>query len=97
MKHEGRQREKRWAVITSDGRHSWLGRHTDPNEDELSAATAALQAQGVTAAWVAVTEGVYYQPDHHMTVLMVRSLLGGGDWEAAKGAFLARRDAELKR
>lgn len=90
MKHEGTQREKRWAVITSDGSHSWLGRHTDPTEEEITRAADQLAAQGLTG-WLAVTEGVYYEPTHPMTAIMVRALSGGGNWETSWTAFLIRR------
>jgi len=90
MKLGDTQREKRWAVIISDGRHSWLGRHTDPTEEEITHTADQLSAQGLTG-WLAVTEGVYYEPTHQMTALMVHPLSGDGDWEAAWAAFVARR------
>jgi hypothetical protein len=84
-------RERRWAVITQDGRHSWVGRHTDPTDAETVALTAALEHESLTG-WLAVTEGVYYS-DEVVTILMVRPLTGDGDWAAAAKAFLDRRQA----
>ena len=85
-------RERRWVVISEDGRHATLGRHTDPSEDEIKTAEAALTASG-TAGWLAVTEGVYYSEDA-MTVLQVRTL-GTPEvtWDAASSRFLALRNA----
>jgi hypothetical protein len=52
--------ERRWIVLTEDGRHVTLGRHTDPSPDEIAQAEAGLAAQGL-AGWLAVMEGAYYQ------------------------------------
>jgi hypothetical protein len=93
---EGTSKEKRWAVITADGGHVWLGRHTDPDETQIATVTRQLEERGLSA-WLAVTEGVYFAPDHDLTVLMVRPLVAGGEWESAKSAFLARRADALKR
>ncbi len=86
-------REKRWAIITQDGRHSWLGRHTDPSEEELTRTTAALAQQGLSG-WLAVTEGVYYSHGK-LTVMMVRPLHGQAEWEAALAAFQEHRRRSL--
>jgi hypothetical protein len=48
--------ERRWIVLSVDGRYATLGRETDPCGDEIEAAEAALRAQG-TAGWLAVMEG----------------------------------------
>lgn len=96
MGSTGIVREHRWAVITADGRHAWLGRHSDPTDAELAEVARQLEAAG-DVAWLAVTEGGYYQPADAMQVLLVRPLAGaGGDWEAAKAAFLGRRAETLK-
>lgn len=92
---EGTARERRWAVITVNGGHSWLGRHTDPSEAEIANVVRQLEERGVTA-WLAVTEGIYFDPKHDLNVLMVRPLVAGGDWESAKTAFLAKRVEALK-
>ena len=92
---EGTPRERRWAVITANGSHSWLGRHTDPSEAEIANTIRQLEERGVIA-WLAVTEGVYFALEHDLKVLMVRPLVDGGDWETAKTAFLTRRNEALK-
>jgi hypothetical protein len=84
-----RNRERRWAVVTADGGHVWLGRHSDPTDDELTQVSAALQAKALVGR-LAVTEGTYYSRQK-LDVLMVRPLSGEGDWEAARNAFLSRR------
>ena len=82
-------------MITANGGHSWLGRHTDPSEAEIANVVRQLEERHVTA-WLAVTEGVYFAPDHELKVLMVRPLVDGGDWESAKRAFLAKRVESLR-
>ena len=89
-----RYNERRWALIAQDGRHSWLGRHTDPSEDELSRATATLAQQGLSG-WLAVTEGVYHSRGE-LTVMMVRPLHGQASWEAALEAFQEHRRQSLR-
>lgn len=90
----GNPREKRWAVVTSDGRHIWLGRHTDPDAGQIQLAVNQLTVQGLTG-WLAVIQGVYYEPQHNLTSVMVQLLAGQGTWEAAWEAFLARRAETL--
>jgi hypothetical protein len=81
--------ERRWALITEDGRHAWLGRHSDPSEEELSQVAESLSQQGI-AGWLAVTEGVYYGFGK-LDVMLVRSLHGNADWDAALTAFNEHR------
>lgn len=95
MNHtDGTSRERRWAVISEDGRHTWLGRHSDPTDAELADITGQLQAKNIVS-WLAITEGVYWQPNHEMRVLLVRPLSGQGDWEKAKNTFLMKRATYL--
>ena len=95
MSHaDGTQREKRWAIIAEDGNHSWLGRHSDPSIAEIAVAADSLGRAGITA-WLAVTEGTYYDPAHTMTVIQVRLLHGAGDFDVAVKAFLDRRRRTL--
>jgi hypothetical protein len=88
-----RHAERRWALIAQDGRHSWLGRHTDPSEEELSQVTTALAQQGLSG-WLAVTEGVYHSRGE-LTVMMVRPLHGQASWEDALEAFQEHRRQSL--
>jgi hypothetical protein len=85
-----RARETRWIVLCSDGRHSTIGRHRDPDEEDISRVTAELAAAGLEG-WLAVLKGGYYtraRPE----LLMVRPLVGqAADWGAAAEAFEARR------
>lgn len=87
--------ERRWAVIALDGRHSWLGRATDPTAEDIAAAEAQLSAQG-TSGWVAVVSGDYWSPDP-LDVVVVRPLAGAQEavWPQAWAAFLAARKGKL--
>ena len=91
----GQPRERRWLVLAEDGRvGGWLGRATDPSDDEIAMAERGLVAAG-TAGWLAVSEGVYYSSDV-MTLMCVRPLgspAGGFDEAAAR--FHAARKAQL--
>lgn len=51
--------ERRWMVLAEDGRHVWIGRHTDPSPEEIASVEASLSAQGL-AGWIAVAAGGYY-------------------------------------
>ena len=86
-------REKRWALITEDGRHSWLGRHTDPSEEQLTRASEALAQAGI-AGWLAVTEGIYYGRGK-LSVMMVKPLNGEANWDTALTAFQELRHQQL--
>jgi hypothetical protein len=67
------QRERRWIVLAEDGRHSTLGRDTDPSEDEIKAAERSLVAQALNG-WLAVAEGDYWSRRAKVSLLMVRCL-----------------------
>lgn len=84
--------EKRWIILASDGRHVTVGRHTDPEEDEIISAESGLRAQGLSG-WLAVTDGGYYGRGK-VSILMVRPLASPPDdaWEAAVASFIARRN-----
>lgn len=51
-----RSSERRWVVVTSDGRYVSLGRHSDPSEEEITAAEQALRSQNVSG-WLAIMKG----------------------------------------
>ena len=90
-----RAREKRWAVIGEDGRHVWLGRHSDPSEEEIAGAETALAAQKL-AGWLAVVEGDYWSRRGRLAFVMVRPLASPASaFEAATAAFEAARKAKL--
>lgn len=88
--------ERRWAIIASDGRHTWLGRNSDPSHDEIARAEEQLSAQGVSA-WLAIVAGDYWSTASELEFLTVRALAGAAeaDWEAARQAFLAARQERL--
>jgi len=84
-------RERRWIVLDEDGCHVTLGRHSDPTEAEIGEAAEALRRSG-TGGWLAVTEGVYYQPRDTISLMMVRELApGSASWDEAVAAFQRRR------
>lgn len=92
---DGTARERRWAVILADGTlGGWLGRNSDPTEEEIQRVADQLRQRGLTG-WLAVTEGVYFDPAHAMTGLPVRLLAGAGDWDPAWLGFLRQRREKL--
>lgn len=84
--------ERRWAIISQDGRHTWLGRNSEPTADEIAKAEASLPAQGVPA-WLTVVNGDYWSSEA-LEFLVVRAIAEARDahWPLAKMAFLAARD-----
>ena len=85
-------REKRWLVVSADGRHGTLGRHTDPSAAEIERAGARLDELGL-AGWLVVSEGVYYS-DGPVTLLQVRRISAAdGDWDEAAKLWHATRAA----
>jgi hypothetical protein len=87
-------KERRWLVLTANGEHSWLGRHSDPKPDEIEAVKRQLDELGI-AGWLAVSEGAYYSRGL-IKLLEVRAIGSAvGDWGAAEAAFHTRRRATL--
>ena len=88
--------ESRWMVLGSDGRHVSLGR-TDPSEAEITVASDALAAQGLSG-WLARMQGEYYSRSSVM--LEPRQRIGiahDADWQAALSAFHAARQRAVGR
>ena len=52
--------EKRWVVLSEDGRFITLGRASDPSEAEIQAAEGALRSQRM-AGWLAIMDGNPYE------------------------------------
>ncbi len=52
----GAASERRWIILSEDGRYATIGRATDPSPDDISRIEGAMQAQGL-AGWLAVMEG----------------------------------------
>ncbi|PZP48526.1 MAG: hypothetical protein DI601_00115 [Azospirillum brasilense] len=84
-------RERRWILLARDGSHSWLGRETDPSEEEVQAAEEALRRAGI-GGFIGVSEGDYWGSGE-IAVLWVRNLAGAaeGDFGPAVQAFQERR------
>jgi hypothetical protein len=82
-------RDPRWVLLVETGEYSTLGRHTEPGEEDIVAAEAALARTG-TAGWLAVmSHSVHLRtiPD----LMMVRPLLTPkASFEEAVQAFRRR-------
>ena len=82
--------ESRWMVLGSDGRHVSLGR-TEPSEAEITVASDALAAQGLTG-WLARMQGEYYSRRKVTLEPLQRiGIAHNADWQAALAAFHAAR------
>lgn len=78
--------ETRRIILTPEGGHVSIGRHTDPSDDEIEAAAGKLRQAG-SGGWLAVTEGRYYGR-RNVTLLMVREIVPtDASWETAVAAF----------
>lgn len=85
-----RTRERRCLLLAEEGSHSWLGRNTNPDEEDLSCAKAALTRAGV-GGWVAISEGDYWGKES-ITLLQVRELNHPKvSFEIAVDAFQTKR------
>ncbi len=86
-----RSKKRRWLVLGEDGRHVWLGRHSDPSKEEIRIAEERLAAQSL-AGWLAVSEGDFYDLASDFVLLHVKPLANPtGDFEVAAAKFLERR------
>ena len=84
-------RERRWLVVTADGRHVTVGRGTDPTEEEIHMLSRQVDELGV-AAWLAIQAGDYHDPDAALELMEVRRIgRREGNWEQARAAFLTIR------
>jgi DNA-binding transcriptional MocR family regulator len=82
--------ETRWIVLGADGRHVSLGR-TEPSEAEITVASDALAAQGLTG-WLARMQGEYYSRRKVTLEPLQRiGIADNADWQAALAAFHAAR------
>ncbi len=82
--------ETRWIVLGTDGRHVSLGR-TEPSEAEITAASDALAAQGLSG-WLARMQGEYYSRSKISVEPLQRiGITHDADWQAALAAFHAAR------
>ena len=86
-----RSRENRWIALAEDGRHSTLGRDTDPTEPEIDAVEKALADQGLHG-WLALAEGDYWAKRGKVSLMLVRPLgTPSATFESAAAAFEALR------
>jgi hypothetical protein len=82
--------ETRWMVLGTDGRHVSLGR-TEPSEAEITVASDALAAQGLSG-FLARMQGEYYS--RGKVTLEPLQCIGtehNADWQAAMTAFQTAR------
>ncbi len=94
MENQADAREKRWIILTEDGRHGTIGRHTDPTEAEILKHGEALARQGI-GGWLAISEGSYYA-NVAVSLLQVRVLgTPSTTWEQAVQSYQDRRKANL--
>ena len=96
MSQKSMPAERRWIILSQDGRHVTMGRAAPPSEAEVEAAAAALAAQGL-AGWLATLDGNYWT--RRRVTLAPVQLLGDGaslDWPAAITAFEAARQRALR-
>ena len=96
MGHQPNVAERRWIILAQDGRHVTVGRAASPSEAEVSAAAAALAAQGL-AGWLATLDGNYWS--RRRVALAPLQMLGDSntlDWPAAIAAFEAARQRALR-
>jgi len=83
--------ERRWAALGEDGRHAWLGRHSDPSPAEITQIEAALVRQDLRG-WIVVIQGDYWDPHAALNVLPVRSLgTAPVPFDEVLARFLAKR------
>ena len=87
-------RERRWIIMAADGRHSTLGCHSPPDEEEVAKAASALAALGL-AGWYVILDGDYWSCRTPVVLTAVRPLAGASDaeWSVAVAAFDALRVA----
>ncbi len=87
--------ERRYLLIAVDGRHTTLGRATEPDQEALDTAAEGLDSLGL-AGWYVLSEGRYYSQEDKISLLPIRRLTSSdGDWNAAAAAFQAKRAAAL--
>jgi hypothetical protein len=89
------RRERRWIILSEDGQHVTLGRHSDPSTDEIAQAEAGLRGHSL-AGWLAVMEGAYYEQSDPL-LMMVRPLCEPKkSFSEAEEAFLTARKVNLR-
>ncbi|MGX9967082.1 hypothetical protein ACVFYP_27415 [Roseomonas sp. F4] len=78
-------------LLAEDGRHVWLGRHSDPALEEIEAAEARLREMNL-GGWLAIHDGDYWDREKPVNLMMVRSLASpAATWEQSRDCFEAKR------
>ena len=95
MSQKPKPEERRWIILTQDGRHVTMGRAAPPSDAKVEAAAAALAAQGL-AGWLTTLDGNYWSR-RRIALAPVQMLSDGAmlDWPAAITAFAAARQRAL--
>lgn len=86
--------ETRWMIVAADGRHVTLGRAAPPSDDEVMRCAGALVAQGIVGAWFVEMHGQYWDR-RRVTLLPIRQIVAGGDWQEAEARFQAIRSSAM--
>jgi len=92
---DGTDREKRWMLLASTGDHSWLGRHSDPSDEELAKLAGQLNQLALTG-WLCIAEGDYWADHGHYAVMEVRRLAGNDEFQVALNIFNEKRAGALR-
>jgi len=84
--------ETRTIILSDDGRHVTLGRHSEPSDTEVAASGASLAALGV-GGWLCTLTGTYYGR-RKVTLACIREVAASrADFATAEAAFHANRKA----
>lgn len=89
-----RAKKRTWAIIGEDGRHSLVGRHSDPAPHEIAAIEAQL-AERKLAGWLVIMVGDYYRRGALSFVIVQPMALPAGAFDDARAAFEAIRQKML--
>jgi hypothetical protein len=84
--------DARVIILADDGRYVTLGRHSQPSDDEIAAAGAALVAQGV-GGWLATLGGTFYQRRCPALIMRREIAPPRHAWAEAVAAFRAAHRA----
>jgi hypothetical protein len=87
-------KKRTWAIIAEDGRHSLVGRHSDPAPEEITAIEAQL-AEHKLAGWLVIMEGDYHRRGDMSFVVVQPMASPAGAFADARAAFEAIRQKML--
>jgi|SRR5579859_6860193 len=90
-----RRDERRWIVLSEDGRYAPVSCSSEPTQDEIGEVERSMQTSGL-AGWLAIMDGMPYGPAP--SLLRVRSLADPpSNWDDAVAQFLDRRKPSCHR